>query len=71
MPADNSLPWILGGGAAAIAVYYWQRGRGADPATQTSLLNVLSAVGNPAGLPLIRERLQDANPEIRRAYLGL
>ncbi len=29
MPSDNALPWILGGGAAAVAVYYWQRGR--DP----------------------------------------
>jgi murein DD-endopeptidase MepM/ murein hydrolase activator NlpD len=27
MPSDNALPWILGGGAAAVAVYYWQRGR--------------------------------------------
>ena len=30
MPSDNALPWILGGGAAAAAVYFWQRGRGAD-----------------------------------------
>ena len=30
MPSDNALPWILGGGAAAVAVYFWQRGRGAE-----------------------------------------
>jgi murein DD-endopeptidase MepM/ murein hydrolase activator NlpD len=29
MPSDNALPWILGGGAAAVAVYYWQRSRDA------------------------------------------
>ena len=33
MPADNPLPWILGGGAAAVAVYFWQRGREADKPT--------------------------------------
>jgi len=27
MPSDNALPWILGGGAAAVGVYFWQRGR--------------------------------------------
>jgi murein DD-endopeptidase MepM/ murein hydrolase activator NlpD len=27
MPADNAIPWILGGGAAAAAIYFWQRGR--------------------------------------------
>ena len=30
MPADNALPWILGGGAAAAAIYFWQRGRKSD-----------------------------------------
>lgn len=34
MSSDNALPWILGGGAAAVAVYFWQRGRGADKATE-------------------------------------
>lgn len=29
MPDNNALPWILGSGAAAVAVYLWQRGR--DP----------------------------------------
>ena len=33
MAADNPLPWILGGGAAAVAVYFWQRGRDAERAT--------------------------------------
>ncbi len=33
MPADNTLPWILGGGAAAVAVYFWQRGRDSDKAS--------------------------------------
>ena len=27
MPADDVLPWILGGGAAAAAIYFWQRDR--------------------------------------------
>jgi murein DD-endopeptidase MepM/ murein hydrolase activator NlpD len=27
MPADDALPWILGGSAAAAALYFWQRGR--------------------------------------------
>jgi murein DD-endopeptidase MepM/ murein hydrolase activator NlpD len=30
MSTDNPLPWILGGGAAAVAVYFWQRGRNRD-----------------------------------------
>ena len=30
MSNDNPLPWILGGGAAAVAVYFWQRGRKSD-----------------------------------------
>jgi murein DD-endopeptidase MepM/ murein hydrolase activator NlpD len=30
MPTDNPLPWILGGSAAAVAVYFWQRGRDSD-----------------------------------------
>lgn len=33
MPDNDALPWILGGGAAAVAVYFWQRGRSADQAT--------------------------------------
>src|SRR5215467_4820 len=33
MSADNPLPWILGGGAAAVAVFFWQRGREADKLT--------------------------------------
>jgi murein DD-endopeptidase MepM/ murein hydrolase activator NlpD len=27
MKPDDALPWILGGGAAAVAIYLWQRGR--------------------------------------------
>jgi murein DD-endopeptidase MepM/ murein hydrolase activator NlpD len=27
MAAGNALPWILGGGAAAAAIYFWRRGR--------------------------------------------
>jgi len=33
MSTDSPLPWILGGGAAAVAVYFWQRGRNSDNAS--------------------------------------
>jgi murein DD-endopeptidase MepM/ murein hydrolase activator NlpD len=36
MPADDALPWILGGGAAATAIYFWQRGRKSDPSSSSS-----------------------------------
>jgi murein DD-endopeptidase MepM/ murein hydrolase activator NlpD len=32
----RALPWILGGGAAAVAAYYWQRDRDASSRTRTN-----------------------------------
>lgn len=32
MPDNNALPWILGGSAAALAVYFWRRSRNIDDA---------------------------------------
>jgi HEAT repeat protein len=40
-----------------------------DTDTRASLLNLLSAVGSADGLPLLREALQDPNPDIQLAAL--
>lgn len=41
-----------------------------DPGARMSLLNVMAAAGNPEALPVVRQALQDANPDIRRAALN-
>jgi HEAT repeat protein len=41
-----------------------------DPGVRISLLNVLSAAGNSAGLPAVRQALQDPGAEIQRAALN-
>src|SRR6185503_8771675 len=41
-----------------------------EPGVRISLLNVLSASGNSAGLPAVRQALQDSSPEIQRAALN-
>jgi murein DD-endopeptidase MepM/ murein hydrolase activator NlpD len=49
MPADNPLPWILGGGAAAVAVYFWQRGREAEKPTDRDKASRSSTSPTPTG----------------------
>jgi murein DD-endopeptidase MepM/ murein hydrolase activator NlpD len=49
MSADNPLPWILGGGAAAVAAYFWQRGREADKPTDRNKGSGSSTSPTPTG----------------------
>ena len=49
MRADNPIPWILGGSAAAAAVYYWQRGRDADKATDRDKTSSRSTLPEQSG----------------------
>jgi HEAT repeat protein len=55
------------GSSVAEAVEAYRSAKDAE--VRISLLNVMSAAGNPEAIPVVRQALQDPDPEIQRAAL--